>query len=96
MRDDMFFCREQTKKVKITTENILSQMITQGGWIHKFIQFNLIKKMCEFFFNENPRNMKGARYKMLLICHGTNKKHFIHEIMKLRVKMRDKNSLKIE
>ena len=27
-------------------------------------------KMCEFFY-ENPRNMKGARYKMLLICLGT-------------------------
>ena len=70
-------------------------MITQGGWIYKFIQFNLIEK-CANFFYENPRNMKGARYKMLLICLGTNKKLFIPEIMKLRVKMRDKNSPKIE
>ena len=66
-------------------------MITQGGWIYS-IQFNL--KMYEFFY-ENPRNMKG-RYKMLLICLGTNKKLFIPEIMKLQVKMRDKNSPKIE
>ena len=60
-------------------------MITQGGWIYS-IQFNL--KMYEFFY-ENPRNMKG-RYKMLLICLGKNKKLFILEIMKLRVKMRSK------
>ena len=56
-------------------------MITQGGWIYKFIQFNLIEKCAN---------------KMLLICLGTNKKLFIPEIMKLRVKMRDKNSPKIE
>ena len=30
--------------------------------------------------------MKGARYKMFLICLGTNKKLFILEIMKLQVK----------
>ena len=42
--------RKQTKKVKITTKNILSQMITQGGWIYKFIQFNLIEKCANFFF----------------------------------------------
>ena len=40
--------------------------------------------------------MKGARYKMSLICLGTNKKLFIPEIMKLHVKLWDKNSLKIE
>ena len=51
--------------------------------------------MCEFFY-ANPRNMKGARYKILLICLGKNKKLSIPEIMKLRVKMRDKNSPKIE
>ena len=56
-------------------------MITQGGWIYKFIQFNLIEKCAN---------------KMLLICLGTKKKLFIPEIMKLRVKMRDKNSPKIE
>ena len=50
--------------------------------------------MCEFFF-DNPRNMKGAIYKMLLIFLGTKKKLFIPKIMKLRVKMRDKNSPKI-
>ena len=83
---------KQTNKVKITTKNMLFQMIKQGG---KFIQFNLIEK-CANFFYENPRNMKGARYKMLLICLGTNKKLFIPEIMKLRVQMRDKNSPKIE
>ena len=33
---------------------------------------------------------------MLLICLGTNEKLSIPEIMKLRVKMRDKNSPKIE
>ena len=43
------FNRKQTKKVKITTKNILSQMITQGGWIYKFIQFNLIEKCANFF-----------------------------------------------
>ena len=53
-------------------------------------------KMCDFFKNKNPRNMKGARYKMFRICLGTNKKLFIPQIMKLRVKMRDKNSLKIK
>ena len=108
MQDNMFFCRDfyfyllglnlnltQTKKVKITTKNILSQMITQGGSIYKFIQFNLIEK-CANLFHENPRKMKGTRYKMLLICLGSNKKLFIPEIMKLRVKMRDKNSPKIE
>ena len=31
---------------------------------------------------------------MLLICFGTNKKLFIPEIIKLRIKMRDKNSAK--
>ena len=87
--------RKQTKKVKITTKNILSQKITQGGWIYKIIQFNLIE-ICANLFYENPRNMKGATYKMLLIYLGTNQKLFIPEIMKLRVKMRDKNSLKIE
>ena len=51
--------------------------------------------MCKFF-HENPRNMKGARHKMLFICLGTNKKLFIPGSMKLRVKMRDKNSPKIE
>ena len=85
----------QTKKVKITTKNIFSQMITQDGWIYKFIKLNL-KENMRFFFSENPRNMKGARYKMLLIYLRTNKKLFIPEITKLRVKMRDKNSLKIE
>ena len=40
--------------------------------------------------------MKGARYKMLLICLGTKKKLSIPEIMKLRVKIQDKNSPKIE
>ena len=70
-------------------------MITQGGWINKFIQFNLIEK-CANFFYENPWNMEGARYKMLLIRLGKNKKLLIPEIMKLRVKMLDKNSLKIE
>ena len=70
-------------------------MITQGGWIYKFIQFNLIEK-CANFFYKNPRNIKGARYKMLLICLGTSKKLFLTEIMKLRVKMRDKKSPKIE
>ena len=40
--------------------------------------------------------MKGAKYKMLFICLGTNKKLFIPKIIKLRVKMCDKNSLKIE
>jgi len=29
-------------------KNILSQMKTQGGWIYKFIQFNLIEK-CAIF-----------------------------------------------
>ena len=68
-------------------------MITQGGWIYKFIQFNLIEPYVRIFFYENPRNMKGARYKMFL----SNKlKTFYTEIIKLRVKMRDKNSLKIE
>ena len=43
MRDDEFFAG-----IKITTKNILSQMITQGGWIYKFIQFNLIEK-CAIF-----------------------------------------------
>ena len=86
---------KQTSKVKITTKNMLSQMITQGGWIYKFIQFNLIEPYVRIFFYENPRNMKGARYKMLLIFLGTNKKLFIPEIMKSRVKMRDKNSPKI-
>ena len=81
--------KKTKKKVKITTKNILSQMITQGGWIYKFIQFNLIE-----FFYENPRNMKGARWKMLLICLGTNKKLFTPEI--LRVKNAGKNSPKIE
>ena len=57
-------------------------MITQCGWIYKCIQFNPIEK-CANLFYENPRNMKGARYKMLLICLGTNKKLFIPEIMKL-------------
>ena len=46
-------------------------------------------KMCEFFY-ENPRNMKGARYKMLLIFLGTNKKFFTPKIIKLRVKCRVK------
>ena len=73
----------------MTTKNILSQMITQGEWIYKFIQFNLIEK-CANYFYENPRNMKGARFKILLICLGTNKKLFIPEIMKLQVKMWDK------
>ena len=86
---------KQTKKVKITTKHILSQIITQGGWIYKLIQLYLIEK-CANFFYENPRNMKGARYKMLLICLGTIKKLFILKIMKVSVKMRDKNSLKIE
>ena len=40
--------------------------------------------------------MKGARNKMSLICLGTNKKLSIPEIMKLHVKLWDKNSLKIE
>ena len=70
-------------------------MITQGGWIYKFIQFNLIE-ICANFFFENPKNMNRARCKMLLICLRTNKKLFIPEIMKLQVKMRNKNSLKIE
>ena len=65
-------------------------MITQGGWIFKFIQFDLIEN-CANFFYENPRNMKGKGYKMLLICLGTNEKLFIPEIMKLRVKMRNKS-----
>ena len=65
-------------------------MITQGGWIYKFNQFNLIEK-CAIFY-ENPRNIKRSQDKMLLICLGTNKKLYIPEIMKLR----DKNSLKIE
>ena len=60
-------------------------MITQGGWIYKFIQFNLSEKCAIFFLNQ--RNMKGARYKTLLICLGTNQKLFIPEIMKLRVKI---------
>ena len=70
-------------------------MITQGVWINKLFQFNPIEKW-EIFFYENPRNMKGARFKMLLICLGLNKKLLIPEIMKLRVKIRDKNSPKIE
>ena len=61
-------------------------MITQGGWINKFIQFNLIE-ICANLFYEYPRNMKGATYKMLLIYLGTNQKLFIPEIMKLRVKI---------
>ena len=75
MRDIIFFAGiftflvclrfKQTKKVKITTKNILSQKITQGGWIYKIIQFNLIEK-CANFFYENPRNMKGARYLSLI------------------------------
>ena len=73
----------------MTTINTSSQMITQGGWIYKFIQFNLIEK-CENYFYENPRNMKGARFKILLIFLGTNKRLFIPEIMKLRVKMWEK------
>ena len=40
--------RKQTKKVKITTKNILSQMITHGGWIYKYIQFNLIENVQIF------------------------------------------------
>ena len=58
-------------------------MIKQGSWINKFIQFDLIEKSVYFY--KHPRNMKGARYKMLLICLGTNKKLFISEIMKLRI-----------
>ena len=40
-------------------------MIKQGCWIYLFFPFNLIEKCANFFF-ENPRNMKGARYRMLL------------------------------
>ena len=50
MRDDVFFAG-----IKITTKNILSQMITQGDWIYKFIQFNLIEK-CTIFL------LKSAKY----------------------------------
>ena len=61
MRDDMFFATtygiknlnlnlKQTKKVKVATKNILSQIITQGHWIYKFIQFNLIEKCVNFFY----------------------------------------------
>ena len=60
-------------------------MITQGGLIYKFIQFNLIEK-CANVFYENPRNVKEVRLKMLLICLRTNKKLFKPEIVKLRVK----------
>ena len=63
------------------------------GYINLFNSIGL--KNVRFFY-ENPRNMKGARYKMLLIRLGKNKKLLIPEIMKLRVKMRDKNSPKIE
>ena len=55
---------------------------------HKFIRF--------WFWFENPRIMNGVRYKLLLICLGTNKTILLPEIMKLRVKMRDKNTPKIE
>ena len=34
----------------MTTKNILSQIITQGGWIYKFIQFNLIEKCANYFY----------------------------------------------
>ena len=74
------FKPKTNQKVKITTKNILSQMVTQGVWIYKFIKFKL-KEKCANLFYENPRNM----YKMLLICLGTNKKHLNPEIMKLRV-----------
>ena len=40
--------RKPTIKVKNYGKKILSQMITQGGWIYKFIQFNLIKKCANF------------------------------------------------
>ena len=82
--------KKKPKKVKITTRNILSQMITQCGWIYKFIQFNLIVKCANFY--GNPWNMKEARHKMLFICLGTNIKRSIPEIMKLRIE----NSPKIE
>ena len=69
MRDNTFlagiftFLVCLTKKVKITTKNISSPIITltQGGWIYKFIQFSLIEKWANVFY-ENPRNMKEARY----------------------------------
>ena len=59
--------RKQIKKVLMTTKNV---MIIQYSWICKF----KFKEMFDFYLN--PQNKMGnllSRYKMLLICHGTNK-----------------------
>ena len=44
------FKPKTNQKSKNHNKNILSQMITQGGWIYKFIQFNLSEKCAIFFF----------------------------------------------
>ena len=46
---NVYFDRKQKKKKIITTRNTFSQIITQGSWTFRFIQFNLIEKCANFF-----------------------------------------------
>ena len=56
MRDDMFF-------VGIFT--FLVCLIPQGGWMYRFIQFNLIET-CAIFFHENAGlNFSQNRIKII-------------------------------
>ena len=54
------YCKDEfkpktNKKVKIPLKNMLFQMILQGGWIYKFIQFK--------FQNYNEDGIMRKKYK---------------------------------
>ena len=67
------------KKVKITTVNILSQIVTQDISLDKFIQFTFLKIKIREIKRETCLPVQNV----IFLCLRTNKKHFIPKIMKL-------------
>ena len=67
------------KKVKITTMNILSQIVTQDICLNKFIQFKFHKNVQ--FFKSKSAKLKGksvCRYKMLLFYASEQIRNFLY------------------